>query len=62
LLPVVDLAFAGFHFDDEELAAFGGDEIEFKGFAAEILSDDLKSAMRKPGGDQSFPAAGTFIP
>jgi hypothetical protein len=45
MLPVIDLCFAGFHFDDEELAAFGGDKVEFERFAAEILGDDLKATV-----------------
>jgi hypothetical protein len=62
MLPVIDLCFPGFHFDDQEVAAFGGNEVEFEGFAAEILSDDAKAAVRKPVGDQGFSAAGAFIP
>jgi hypothetical protein len=62
MLPVIDRCAAGFHFDDEELAAFDGNKVKFERFAAEILSDDVKAAVRKPVSDQGFSAAGAFIP
>ncbi len=61
VLPVIDGDFAGFHFYNQKLAAFDRDEIEFKGLASEILSDDLISTFGKPCSHQGFPAAAALI-
>jgi len=48
-LPVIHCGASGFYFNDQQLTTLAGDEVEFKRFAAEVGSQDLKAALRKPG-------------
>ncbi len=61
VLPVIDGDFAGFHFDNQKLAAFDRHEIECKGLSSEILGDDLISTFGKPCSHQGFPTAAALI-